>query len=79
MLAVGHNIAMEPRIEYHYTVRYRDKIRNKWVNSRYKMSESTAAERYADTEWEIIPHTRVERRVGGDPLANSMARFQSLK
>jgi hypothetical protein len=44
---------MESRIEYHYTIRYRDKIRGKWQNSRYKMSESTAAERYGDTEWEI--------------------------
>jgi hypothetical protein len=70
---------MESRIEYHYLVRYYDKIRKRWEKSRYTMSESTAAERYGDTEWEIIPSSKVERKVDGDPLRNSMARFQSSK
>jgi hypothetical protein len=70
---------MESRIEYHYLVRYYDKIRKRWEKSRYTMSEETAARNYADTEWEIIQSSRVERKVDGDPLRNSMARFQSSK
>lgn len=67
---------MEPeRIELYYTVRHFDPIRKKWSNTRWKMTESAAAEYFADQEYEILRGTKEERRVGGDLLRNSMARF----
>lgn len=73
---------MEPtpeRIELYYTVRYLDPIDKRRVKTRWKMTEEDAAKLYTDREYEILWNTKEERRVGGDPLRNSMSRFQAAK
>lgn len=66
----------EKRTEIHYKVRFYDRARKKWYVSRYAMPIETAKQHYGDTEWHIIPASKVERTVGGDPLALSLSRFQ---
>lgn len=46
----------------YYNIRYYDQVGKKWHTRRDKMTEDEARERFADTQWEVIPSTREERK-----------------
>jgi hypothetical protein len=54
---------MEEKIIVRYQVRCYDEFRQRWTNTRWKMTKEEAAKHFADTQYEILPHTRTVVRV----------------
>jgi hypothetical protein len=59
-----------------YTIRYFDQIRKKTTRTRWKMTEAEAAEKFADTTWEIIEAAKETHTAGADMFSRSMAHLQ---